>query len=875
MRSPSPPPEEQISHRNLSQESCHSNASVVTTSLSDASKNYFAVERMEISADKNVNLIQSDANLSGVDPQEPSLRIESGSTESVANKEKLMPVENTSGQIVSGNNELQLASNEALSLHVGNEKFSELKMERDYEPQVSTFIGSSELTLGPKEPFAPSFSGQNSEGAGQFLEKIGSVSLNLSLSKEKSSTDFVSGKHTSDIDGTHLQANRSNWDLNTTMDAWDRSIRGDEAAGQVTVGISSVNVNSGAKDTKPFVLSDGIVVAGDASGNQLFKGRKSNPNITVSSNSPGQHCNFEDSLHLQLSPCLQPIISGEQSGSSAKIDTAKVIPTSNVSTVIMPTGNPNMPVNVKSEPFDDSIKLDFKGSKDNLEKPIDLGTIKRELIERLDLEALKLLDISMIKLDPRFIKSEPVHEGNPGTHNTAEGASSLSGVPVLQCLDNQSHGVVLPKSTLSCASELSTCSPELRKNGNVSTPSRNSSCTKGIHVSTDVPQDVCNSVKQQVSSETVSVSEVCKGKELNAADVHAPGMVENLTIGDPEQCGLKLMEEASLCSCGDGGNSARDGKRSLEQDGEGSERRGGEEFVRGDGEGPVSDEEKINISTDMHEDSYESDYESDGNHDLGTSLDAQQLGGEDDDDYEDGEVREPLVHADVCPVSENSEADVNCCDTDLKNVGFLGSTSDDYPASLQTKEIDTKTEDPGETKNDVNKECLDAVPDEKIDMVTEKDGCFENSAIGKILNEPVKDMPIKPIRRKPLDRSGQKEVSEVHEPQLSSDKAVSGSQGTAGAFDQGIDQSTKGPDPAENNESALLKTEVSLSSSSGIKDANSGGARSRIINLPRASYFSSSCKTRSVSGRSLPSRTVRERFNDFVPEGDKLHPQGR
>ncbi|CBI25316.3 unnamed protein product, partial [Vitis vinifera] len=134
---------------------------------------------------------------------------------------------------------------------------------------------------------------------------------------------------------------------------------------------------------------------------------------------------------------------------------------------------------------------------------------------------------------------------------------------------------------------------------------------------------------------------------------------------------------------------------------------------------------------------------------------------------------------------------------------------------------------------------------------------------------------MKPIRRKPLDRSGKKEVSEDHESELSSDKAVSGSQGTAVAVGQGIDQSMKGTDSMEKNESALPRTEVSLNSNDANKDANSGGTRSRIINLPRASYVSSLYKTRSVSGRSLPSRTVRERFTDLVPEGDKLHSQGR
>lgn len=848
MQSPSPPPEEQISHRNLSQESCISNASAVTTSpgVSDTSKNYFSEEVKQRSADKKINLFESDTNHSRGNPLEPSLRIYSGSSESTS-KEKLMSAEKTSEGMMSGNTELLLAPNEALSPHVGKDVFGKPKIERDYEPQLSTIIGSTELLLGRIEPFVPSVTGQNREGSDRLLENLGSVSLNLSLGKVKNSVDYGSSK---DIDGGHLQANRSKWDLNTTMDAWDHSV-GDGTAGQGTVGNNCLNVTG---DIKPLIRSDGVVVTGSASGNKFLKGSKHNPNFTISSKSPDQYSKFEDSLHLQLSPCLQPVIGGEQSGSSTKVDSLRVVPTSNLSSVSVSIGKPNMAGNIKSEPFDDSMKLDFKGAKEPIEEIMDFRNIKRELIGRMDSDAVR----HRLKLDPKFVKSEPVHEGNHGIHKTAEGLSQLPCGKTFQCFDNQSCERELPKSSHLFPSELPTCSTELPVNENVSSDGIN-----GIHIRTEVPQDASDGIKQ-ASSETVRISEADEGKELNVSDVHAAKVEENLSVDDPEQCRLKLMEEVPLGSCGDGGGSARD---------EGSVRRDSEGSVRGDGEGSASDEEKINISTDMLEDSYESDYESDGNHDLATAVEVKQLGGEGDEEFEDGELREPLVNADEGPISEMKEAgDVDCGDSDNRNV--RGLPIDDCPPALQAEDRDIKTEDPGEINNNDSKENFDSVPDEKIDVVAEN--CFENSStVEGLIAEPDKKRPIKPIRRKPLDRSGGKEVAEDHEPGLSSDKAASGSQGTAGAVDQGIDRSMETNDTMEKNESTLHKTRVFPNTSDIIKDSNSGAIRSRIINLPRASYVSSSCKTRSVSGRSMTSRTVRERFPDLVHEGDKLHPRGR
>lgn len=63
---------------------------------------------------------------------------------------------------------------------------------------------------------------------------------------------------------------------------------------------------------------------------------------------------------------------------------------------------------------------------------------------------------------------------------------------------------------------------------------------------------------------------------------------------------------------------------------------------------------------------------------------------------------------------------------------------------------ETKTEDLGETDNDASKECPDAVPDEKTNMVVEKDVFFNKLSLAEIMITGLdKWRPIKPIQRKP------------------------------------------------------------------------------------------------------------------------------
>ncbi|MCD7463738.1 hypothetical protein HAX54_051307 [Datura stramonium] len=59
------------------------------------------------------------------------------------------------------------------------------------------------------------------------------------------------------------------------------------------------------------------------------------------------------------------------------------------------------------------------------------------------------------------------------------------------------------------------------------------------------------------------------------------------------------------------------------------------------GEGSANDEEKISISAGTEEECYGSDYESDGHHAFAGHVDTESVGcGREDEEYEDGEVRE-------------------------------------------------------------------------------------------------------------------------------------------------------------------------------------------------------------------------------------------
>ncbi|KAA8539390.1 hypothetical protein F0562_026082 [Nyssa sinensis] len=884
--SPSPLPQEpstvpaendslQKEQSNPSQESSLSNATAATNSpsFSDANKNSFSEERKdgladilseekkegladilseekkEGLADTDINSVQNNVNVSRVKLEEPRPTISSGSMYCMENKEKLVLTQKFSHQKIKGNTELYLAPNEALSLNEEKEILSKQKVEGDCKLELSNLPSDIKLSLGLKEHHVPVFAGQNSEGSCQVPEKLDPSTLCLSLGKEKYISQCGSNDVKSNHDGANLHANRSNWDLNTTMDAWEGSV-GSAAADQGTVGFDGLNQTSGAHDIKPSICLNGMVGVSVDSGKQIPGRGENKSDFPISSLTPSQIYKSEDSLHLRLSmSSLHTNFRGEHSGSSAEVDSGRVVRNSNLLGMLVSSGKVNAVgcKTVKLEPLDGDAKHDFVGAKGSPMGLVD-STAKHQFPEKYGFQPVKLSTSCPQKLvENRTIKSEPVQEGNQETHKTTEGTSHQSDEKIVQCHDNQSLTMPMPLSPQKLyPSGLHDCSTELSISGDVPNQSEHSIyTTKEVNINMDTPQETSVSLNQ-VASETVSLSVGFEGKESNVCDGRIDtSQEEDLNSDDPETCRLKMMDELPLNS-------------------------------RGNGEGSVSDEEKINISADiLEEEFYGSDYESDGNHALVVPMDTEdrRYDGE-DDEYEDGEVREPQVHAAVeDPIGERREAEnFNLGDCEKKNVDSFGLPADGIAQSC-VEEKDSKRDDHGETSDDHIKVCVDKVCFEIADKGVDKDGSLQEPlTIEVVAGEADEKRPIKATRRGPLDQLGKKEVQQGHETEVSFDGANNGSQGTVAAVGQVADGNIKGTDREGENDSTLSKSETSLNGDDATKDAYSGGNRSRIINLPRASNVTSPCKTRYISGRSLQSQTGRERYIDF--EGDKLYPRG-
>ncbi|CAK9155092.1 unnamed protein product [Ilex paraguariensis] len=789
---------------------------------SDASKSTILEVKQESLTDTNFNYVPNKVNLSRDTVQEPTLTICSSFVDNIESNEKFMQAGKYVSPKAPASTELHLPPNEVSALYIGS-ALSKQQVERDSKLDLSTVPGNVLLSLGLKEPCIPVLTSQKSEVSHQIHDKLDPSSLGLHLRKENPITQCKSSDDNLNNHSRHGCGSRSNWDLNTTMDAWEGSLG--DAAIQGHVYYDVLNATRGGHDKRACIGSTGMAGIGVDTGKQSPGVVEHRSNFPSSSFLPNQQYKSEDSLHLSLGVSFcQPSFTEKQSGSSAKADSGRNFPNANllgvqVSTVNMDSVGVRA---IKSEPLNENAKQDCLGVGGN-PMGLDIGTIKQEMVERCNTEAAKLLSISSHKLvEHRSIKSEPVPVGIRATSSMID--------------NNSSSTRTVPLAPFPTCSELST-------SGEIPVQSEHLIHNKVLN--SCAPQKACGS-GDQTAAETVSFSVGPEHKESNVSG----GMInscraEDLKGGIPEMSRVEQMDELPLDSCGNGG-------------------------------GSVSDEEKISISADMleEEDSYDTNYESDGNHAFVTpgDIDDRQCNKE-DDEFEDGEVREPLVHSAVeGPSGEVREAeniDVGDCDTKTVDcVGFPGGSNSSVQSHLD--ENDSKMVDPGKREDHIQ-DCAGSVCSEIVEKGVDEDGSLHEQLTGEVAASG-SDEKRPTIQIKPLGRSGRKETQEGHEKNLSADGATNGSQGTVTMVGQATDESVKGTDMVEKTHSTLPNTEPPLNDSDAAKDANSGGNRSRIINLPRASNLTSPYQTRSIAGRFLTSQTGRERYSEF--DGDKLHPRG-
>ncbi|XP_050212280.1 uncharacterized protein LOC126662361 isoform X2 [Mercurialis annua] len=716
----------------------------------------------------------------------------------------------------------KLAPNKASPFHVNKEIFSP---QVDKLKGISTISGDPVSLLGLEECYRAALENRNDDGSSWNQGNIEPVSLNLSLSSSEKSFQCKMVDTLSNTESSKTHTDRANWDLNTTMDAWEASVS-EEAASQVTSdGSKAVSV---ADERKPMIAL-GILEESDS--------RTSFMRVSLQSDS-------DERLHLGLSPSFLSVNNQELSSSSTNKDSHFAVPNSSLTRQLLSGSRNSSSRSIKSEPLDESQIHDSTDAKVNPMVMLDFRAlpVKRELVE-----ALNSPNSSVGKsLGAKSMKSEPLHEDNGETLKSTDGTSHQSSKQVLRHQKDKGQSTCSPK-------ELITQSQDTGGQPNCSTDEH---VLLGTNSVTEPTSLVGSSLNDHLSDHLEH--EVDGGAYLSSEAIKE-------SSDSAEQVAAELV--FPVCHNGDENNGSGTGaagtteKKSVDNS---NEMKFKDSDAHRNGEGTVSDEERINLSADILEgDSYSSDYESDGK---SVPMDIEE-DGRGQDELEDGEVREPQL---------NVELEVPICD--INKIASQGDSDDNkansaelhddvHPSSYHVEGKKYSTEKPVET-NKPTVEDVDTALGRQTSDIADKDSFREETlAVDVMADAGDKRNIINTIRRRSLDLVTNKD--ETAGTEKSSDQAMCEDLGILVAATQGTYENND-----EKDESALLKMETNKNGDDAPKDANSGGNQSRIINLPVASNMSSFCKTRSLSGKPFPLRPGRERL-DVPLEGDRLNPRGR
>ncbi|OMO95004.1 hypothetical protein CCACVL1_05648 [Corchorus capsularis] len=779
---------------------CSTAASV--SGISDAKEKTVIEKENESSDGTNGSMMQGNSDFRSVKLEEQSFTVNSRYLADMDSKGKLVATGESENILQKpAKPELDFVGNDSLTLNIGKDLYIQQNADGKCRSESSIVSGKPGLSLGFKEHLASSMAGGNSEYDSRNQEKSEPVSLNLSLSKGEGSTQHRSNDVQPNTNGAKLLADRSNWDLNTTMDAWVGPANSDGACKKTTH----------VEDIKPLLCSVGMTSTSMPT-QQLKK-------LAIPSILSSQQYNTEDTLRLGLTTPCPPLNPNEKPfSSSLKADLQKVLPNVSLPGKSVPVSN-STKVNlkpVKSEPPDESIKTNSAGVKANLMGASNTTQVKHELVGRCSSENSKSSTLSTFKLvDARSVKPEPVLESNQETLKRMEGSLNRA---------DEQDTTALPSS-----------STDLSLHADVRNHAEHSIEAK----------------KTEPSGEGQVASKMVSSAGHNVSESNISGTIDNST---PEN---KTVEDSNHCRQNFMNVQVPESRVTVE--------------------GPVSDEEKINLSGDiLEEDSYGSDYESDGNRNLPADMDVDHKARA-EDDFEDGEVREPVENTEVeAPISEGREVGIGSSgDTGNKNSDSVGLVGDSNPSSSFVDGKESQREDPAKTNNDITNECIDTSVNEDSNKAEDREACLhEPSASETPSTHSDKTRFIDAMPRNPLDVSEDKGAVEEQEGDQTSIQASDTSKGTSTTIAQGVDEAKKTDSEGRSN-MVLPNAEAFISGDDAGKDVNSGGNRSRIIDLSRASNRSSPGRTRSFSGRTLQSRAERERLPDVALEGDKFHPRGR
>ncbi|XP_059291332.1 uncharacterized protein LOC132044821 isoform X1 [Lycium ferocissimum] len=661
--------------------------------------------------------------------------------------------------------------------------------------------GNVELSLGPKEP--------------QVSSLVDPSLLSLSLNKGKDISQDGSCKiglnNKAADDNAHT--NRSNWDLNTPMDSWEA---GDDASVKETSHISSASV-IGANDNK---------------GKQVVGASEQGFTFPISSIHPTLRYKSVDVLRLSLGSTLREFDSSALQ-SWAKVASSRVSTNSGLLKNLALDRNMNSTTckTVKSEPVEETSVQANVGTVCRPAGTLEANVVKTEVVSQ-NQQSIELSTKDLQKLvEQKPMKCEPLQEVSQEISMTSDVIAHQSVGRVLQlqesssssCSSSSSSTLPMPLTPQQgCPSRLSTCS-DLSVSGDLCAPSEYS-----VHSNED---NISKNALYHANADIAAKDANFDLKESNISSDNVEASVsEGMDIED--HMGYKKTQDAHNLVAG--------------------------------GERSANNEEKISISAGTEEECYGSDYESDGHHAFAGHVDTASGCGREDDEYEDGEVREPMMQSIAeDPLAEGMDSDKNN-ESSSKNAHCS-----EFPGVGESHCFNNDEKDYSIPVHTVSNDDFVKGCDGKAHKIDHKDGNLQSPLLDKEgTTRDNEQRPIGAIQQGPVDQPGIADAQEGCEKSVLSDGAAAGINAAGRNVGEANNENIGRADMSPTADPYLQNAERSLNSNSS-KDLSNVGGKSRIINLPRASNATSPSNFRPFMGRSPSSRSGRERYSDM--EEEKFH----
>ncbi|CAA0836608.1 Unknown protein [Striga hermonthica] len=645
--------------------------------------------------------------------------------------------------------------------------------------ELSTASMSVELSLGPKESAVPSLEHEKDEVICNKPGKSDPSLLILALSN-KNPAQLGTIDSTLNEVNSQVSYNRSNWDLNKTMDVWG-SIRGSDAFADAFADVGGYRKMDDLQYEKSSLTTDGTI------GVSLDKGKR---NLDVSGFSSSdstiqqfsQQCKTDGSLGLRLAmPHREMDVRKEYS--SLSDNSVSTSDTRSLGLQREQISAANMTRPVKSEPVDENTKRDCSvgssSSSCNVTGLLKLSSVKTEFVNNHRVESVLQPSATPNTLfySGKSMKPEGVHEDN---HQVCK--SDDITLPQffsrMQKIQESSPSSSFPLDTLPLMPH-SLCSSSLP------------ACTESIPVPT---RDLSTRLEH-----CQELSPSCPDDKISR-----PSDLGNLSSVDHVEHKLARVDEDTF---------------------------------------ELDDDEKLNEpAKTTEEESLKSGCGSQGICNVSNSIDkGENKHSKEDEEYEDGEVREPIQCPNVDrPINIEKKMDNSeYFRHDSQNLQPLGD-QDFISTSESDANISAKRNHQGSC-NDSNDDK--AGPNGEYNLLNKalevlEAGLDEKYTINVTPDEQLQDLPAKEF-------------------------SISGPAELEDADNYVVKETCSGE---ENNNSNLFKAEASLDAHDAAKNSTNGGNKSRIINLSRASAVTSPCKTRSIPKRLVTTRSGKERYSDLDGE---------